>query len=137
VAESFFSRLKLELDFEDNRKGLIAPQELQCDLAFWIEGYYNHERRHSTMGDLSPIIYENSSSRPLNSPLRSLEPCPRNRGNPTPLGLALGSRDSIRLISSFQGPSASISTKNRSCYWLRHDRPSVEVRVRFLVVVCS
>jgi transposase InsO family protein len=30
----------------------------QRDLAFWIEGYYNRERRHSTIGYLSPIDYE-------------------------------------------------------------------------------
>jgi transposase InsO family protein len=27
-------------------------------LAFWIDGYYNRERRHSTIGYLSPIDYE-------------------------------------------------------------------------------
>jgi putative transposase len=27
---------------------------MQRDLAFWLEGYYNRERRHSTIGYLSP-----------------------------------------------------------------------------------
>jgi transposase InsO family protein len=27
-------------------------------LAFWIDGYYNRERRHSTIAYLSPIDYE-------------------------------------------------------------------------------
>jgi transposase InsO family protein len=58
VAESFFSTLKLELALDDNRKELIDPKGLQRDLAFWIEGYYNRERRHSTIGYLSPIDYE-------------------------------------------------------------------------------
>ena len=58
VVESFFSTLKLELDLDDNREDLISPQQLQRDLAFWIEGYYNRERRHSTIGYLSPIDYE-------------------------------------------------------------------------------
>lgn len=58
VVESFFSTLKLELDLDYNRKELIAPQQLQRDLSFWIEGYYNRERRHSTIGFLSPINYE-------------------------------------------------------------------------------
>ncbi|MBE9154978.1 integrase core domain-containing protein [Cyanobium sp. LEGE 06113] len=57
VAEGFFSTLKLELDLDDNRDTLISPQQLQRDLAFWIEGYYNRERRHSTIGFLSPIDY--------------------------------------------------------------------------------
>jgi len=58
VVESFFSTLKLELDLDDDRHVLISPQQLQRDLAFWIEGYYNRERRHSTLGYLSPIDYE-------------------------------------------------------------------------------
>jgi putative transposase len=58
VVESCFSILKLELDLEDDCKELISPQQLQRDLAFWIEGYYNRERRHSTIGYLSPIDYE-------------------------------------------------------------------------------
>ena len=58
MVESFFSTLKLELALDDNRKELIDPKELQRDLAFWIEVYYNRERRHSTIGYLSPIDYE-------------------------------------------------------------------------------
>ena len=58
VVESFFSTLKLELDLDDDRDVLISPQQLRRDLAFWIEGYYNRERRHSTIGYLSPIDYE-------------------------------------------------------------------------------
>jgi transposase InsO family protein len=58
VVESFFSTLKLELDLDDDSKELIRPQQLQRDLAFWIEGYYNRERRHSSIGYLSPIDYE-------------------------------------------------------------------------------
>ena len=58
VVESFFSTLKLELNLDDDREVLISPQQLQRDLAFWIEGYYNRERRHSTIGYMSPIDYE-------------------------------------------------------------------------------
>ena len=58
VVESFFSTLKLELDLDDQREVLISPQQLQREVAFWIEGYYNRERRHSTIGYLSPIDYE-------------------------------------------------------------------------------
>ena len=60
VVESFFSTLKLELDFDDDREALISPQQLQRDLAFWIEGCYNRERRHSTIGYMSPIDYEHA-----------------------------------------------------------------------------
>ena len=58
VVESLFSTLKLELDIDGNREEPISPQNLQRELAFWIEGYYNRERRHSTIGYLSPIDYE-------------------------------------------------------------------------------
>jgi transposase InsO family protein len=37
---------------------LNSPQQLIRQLAFWIDGYYNRERRHSTIGYLSPIDYE-------------------------------------------------------------------------------
>ena len=58
VVESFFSTLKLELELDDNREGLISPQQLQRNLGFWIEGYYNRERHHSTIGYISSIDCE-------------------------------------------------------------------------------
>jgi putative transposase len=58
VVESFFSTIKLELDLDDDAETLKSPQQLIRHLAFWIEGYYNRERRHSTIGYLSPIEYE-------------------------------------------------------------------------------
>jgi len=58
VAESFFSTLKHELDLDDNAKALNTPHQLRRQLAFWIDGYYNRERRHSTIGYVSPINYE-------------------------------------------------------------------------------
>ena len=58
VVESFFSTIKLELDLDDDAETLKSPQQLIRQLAFWIDGYYNRERRHSTIGYLSPIDYE-------------------------------------------------------------------------------
>jgi transposase InsO family protein len=58
VVESFISTLKLEQGLDDNRDTLMSPQQLQRDLSCWIEGYYNRERRHSTIGYLSPVDYE-------------------------------------------------------------------------------
>ena len=58
VVESFFSTLKHELDLDDHTEVLWSSQQLQSRLAFWIDGYYNRERRHSTIGYLSPIDYE-------------------------------------------------------------------------------
>ena len=58
VVESFFSTLKHELGLDDEAEILNSPQQLISHLAFWIDGYYNRERRHSTIGFLSPIDYE-------------------------------------------------------------------------------
>jgi transposase InsO family protein len=58
VVESFFSTLKHELDLDDAAEVLLSSQQLQSRLAFWIDGYYNRGRRHSTIGYLSPIDYE-------------------------------------------------------------------------------
>ena len=58
VVESFFSTLKHELGLDDEAEILNSPQQLIRQLAFWIDGYYNRERRHSTIGYLSPIDYE-------------------------------------------------------------------------------
>jgi putative transposase len=58
VVESLFSTLKHELGLDDDAVARISPQQLQRDLAFWIDGYYNRERRHSTLSYLSPIDYE-------------------------------------------------------------------------------
>jgi len=46
LVESLFSTLKHELDLDDDAEIRISPQQLQRDLAFWIDGYYNRERRH-------------------------------------------------------------------------------------------
>ena len=61
--ESFFSTYKLENDLDDNSKILLTPWELQRETAYWIEGYYNQERRHSSINCLSSIEYEERTLR--------------------------------------------------------------------------
>ena len=46
------------MDLDDNRETLISPQQLQRDLALWIEVDYNRERHQSTICCFSPIDYE-------------------------------------------------------------------------------
>ncbi len=58
MVESFFSTLKHELDLDDDAESLLSSQQLQSRLAFWIDGYYNRECRHSAIVYLSPIDYE-------------------------------------------------------------------------------
>ena len=58
VVEGFFCTPKHELGLDDAVRTLISPQLLIRNSAFWIDGYYNRECRHSTIAYLSPIDYE-------------------------------------------------------------------------------
>ena len=55
VAESFFATLKAEL--VDTR---TWPTRADARLAIfeWIEVWYNRQRRHSTLGYLTPVAHE-------------------------------------------------------------------------------
>jgi putative transposase len=59
AAEAFFSSLEWKVlprhDFADTR----AAQAVVLD---WCYGFYNHDRRHSSAGMMSPINYENTAA---------------------------------------------------------------------------
>ena len=55
VAETFFATLKKELV---NRRSWPSRLELQSAVFEYIEAFYNRQRRHSTLGMLSPVAYE-------------------------------------------------------------------------------
>ncbi len=55
VAESFFSTLKREIGEET---GLQSRVEVEKAVREYIDGFYNPERRHSTIGRVSPIVFE-------------------------------------------------------------------------------
>lgn len=55
VVESFFSTLKMELIYEAT---YLSREEAMTDIFFYIEGYYNRQRRHSSLGYLSPLACE-------------------------------------------------------------------------------
>jgi transposase InsO family protein len=59
AAEAFFSSLEWEVlsrhTFKDTR-------EAQAVVMDWCYGFYNHDRRHSTVGMMSPITYENTAA---------------------------------------------------------------------------
>jgi putative transposase len=80
VVESFFSTMKLDLNLDDHRQALISPQQLQRDLTIWIEGYYNRERGHSTLGYLSSIDYEQQLTLPVHSHLSCFREHPNSDG---------------------------------------------------------
>jgi putative transposase len=59
AAEAFFSSLEWEVlsrhDFADTRQA-------QAVVLDWCYGFYNHDRRHSSAGMMSPINYENTAA---------------------------------------------------------------------------
>jgi putative transposase len=62
VAETFFATLKKELV---NRRAWPSRLELQSAVFEYIEAFYNRRRRHSTLGMLSPIAYQQLRLSPL------------------------------------------------------------------------
>ena len=59
VAESFFHTLQLELL---DRHHWASRQQLAAAIFEWIECFYNPQRRHSSVGMLSPIAYETANA---------------------------------------------------------------------------
>ncbi len=59
VAESFFHTLKVELTHERNYK---TREEARADIFDYIEVFYNRQRRHSTLGFLSPVEFERANA---------------------------------------------------------------------------
>jgi putative transposase len=55
VVESFFGTLKMELVHHVSYR---TREEAKTDIFFYIEGFYNRRRRHSTLGYLSPLAFE-------------------------------------------------------------------------------
>lgn len=55
--ESFFSSLKTE---RTARKVYLSREQARADVFDYIERFYNPTRRHSTLGYISPIAFENA-----------------------------------------------------------------------------
>jgi len=60
VAESFFATIKKELI---HRRSWPTRAELSTEVFDYIEAFYNRQRRHSTLGQLSPVEFETSTPR--------------------------------------------------------------------------
>lgn len=61
VTERFFRSLKTE---RVNTRQYKTRQEAMEDIADYIEPFYNRIRRHSTLGNLSPVAYEEKHQNP-------------------------------------------------------------------------
>lgn len=57
--ESFFSTLKTE---RTNRKHYATRDAARADVFDYIERFYNPIRRHSTLGNRSPVAYEQDAA---------------------------------------------------------------------------
>lgn len=55
MAESFWTTLKVEYFY---RHAFTTRVEVDDGVSKWIEVFYNHYRRHSAIGFLSPVAYE-------------------------------------------------------------------------------
>ena len=55
MAESFFATLECELL---DRRRFRNPTEARLEVFRFIEGWYNPHRRHSAIGQMSPVNYE-------------------------------------------------------------------------------
>jgi putative transposase len=60
--ESFFSTLKTE---RVNRKVYRTRDEARADVFDYVERFYNPRRRHSTIGYVSPVEFEQNATRSL------------------------------------------------------------------------
>jgi putative transposase len=60
MAESFFATLECELL---DRRGFKSQAEAEIAVFDFIEGWYNPQRRHSSLGYLSPMNYEQHHAR--------------------------------------------------------------------------
>jgi transposase InsO family protein len=59
AAEAFFSSLEWEVL---SRHGFKNTGQAQAIVLDWCYGFYNHDRRHSSAGMMSPINYENTAA---------------------------------------------------------------------------
>ena len=62
AVESFFSLLKRERVY---RRHYCTRDEARTDVFDYIERFYNRQRRHGYLGDLSPVEYEKRTLRSL------------------------------------------------------------------------
>lgn len=58
AAEAFFSSLEWEVL---SRHDFAGTRQAQAVVIEWCYGFYNHQRRHSSAGGLSPINYETTA----------------------------------------------------------------------------
>ena len=59
VAESFFHTLKTELVHHED---YLSRTEAKASIFEYIEVFYNRQRRHSHIGQMAPLAFENAAA---------------------------------------------------------------------------
>lgn len=62
ISKSFWPTLKNE--FYDRRRW-VTRDEARREVARWIEVFYNRQRRHSALGFIPPVQFEQDHARPV------------------------------------------------------------------------
>jgi putative transposase len=70
MAESFFASLECELIA---RRSWRTKAEARTAVFTWIEAWYNPRRRHSALGQMSPVNFERTQQQRTQSPTQSSE----------------------------------------------------------------
>ena len=58
MAESFFATLETELIDQQPRRRFQDRAQARAKIFDYVEGFYNPHRRHSALGQVSPVDYE-------------------------------------------------------------------------------
>ncbi len=70
MAEAFFANLERELI---DRHSFTSKAEARMAVFTWIEAWYNPRRRHSALGQQSPVNFERSQSHKMHIPATGME----------------------------------------------------------------
>ena len=80
MAESFFATLKVELGHDD--LPWLTRAHAQGEVFEYIEGFYNGQRRHSTLGYLSPLTFERQWAATAAVASRPIQGLPLHQASP-------------------------------------------------------
>ncbi len=61
MVEAFFASLKKELIFDAD---FLTRRQAIREIFWYIEGFYNTERKHSFLGQMSPMQFEERNQQP-------------------------------------------------------------------------
>ena len=104
VAESFFATLETELLW---RESFRSQAEARMAIFEFIEGFYNPRRRHSSNGQLSPVVYERRYFADRGSEVETAAPVQIAPRSAPPLGSRSAAPTSSHLTAATSTPIRS------------------------------